>query len=69
MSEDKDPHPITRIESGSGVVYYPRYHKNTQGEWELNDKSFQKMFERHMVLETDDPGECKNIRLFYGRRW
>ena len=47
----KELPPITRVEGENGAVYYPRYHKNTQGEWELNDKSFQEMFKRHSVLE------------------
>ena len=53
MTEDKETQPITRIDAGNGRAYYPRYHKNKEGEWELNDKSFQKMFERHSVLEPN----------------
>jgi hypothetical protein len=47
--KDDDMQPIVRVKGEDGIVWYPRYHKNTKGEWELNDKSFQKMFERHMV--------------------
>lgn len=43
MNKDDKP-PILRIKTKSGAVYYPRFHKNTQGEWELNDKSFREIF-------------------------
>lgn len=56
MPEDKEMQPMVRIDVGNGRAYYPRFHKNTRGEWELNDKLCQKMFERHIVLEIDDPG-------------
>lgn len=52
MSENKkDMQPIMRIEGENGATYYPRYHKNTKGEWDLNDKSFQEMFKRRSVIE------------------
>lgn len=38
MPEDKEMQPMVRIDVGNGRAYYPRFHKNTQGEWELNDK-------------------------------
>ena len=57
MPEDKDMPPILRIDAGNGRAYYPRYHKNTKGDWELNDKSFQKMFRSHSVLEKTDKTE------------
>lgn len=42
MSQNND-HPLTSIETPNGTVWSPRYHKNTNGAWELNDKSFQQM--------------------------
>lgn len=50
MDKDDLP-PILRIDAGNGRAYYPRFHKNTDGEWELNDKSFRKMLRPHLVLE------------------
>ncbi|MEN6347950.1 MAG: hypothetical protein ABFD08_00935 [Syntrophomonas sp.] len=60
MAEDKDLPPIISIEAENGTIWSPRYHKNTQGEWELNDKSFQKMIDRHMVLEKPTPKKDKD---------
>jgi len=58
MSENKkDMQPILRIEGENGTAWYPRFHKNEKGEWELNDKSFQKMFKSHSVLEKTDKTE------------
>ena len=51
MTENNDLPPTIRVESKSGIAYYPRYHKNTKDEWELNDKSFQKILKPHMVKE------------------
>ena len=54
MDKDDLP-PILRVESESGIAYYPRFHKNAEGEWELNDKSFRKMLRSHLVSEQ--PGK------------
>jgi hypothetical protein len=53
MAEDDDMQPLLRIDAGNGMAFYPRYHKNAKGDWELNDKSFQKMLMRHSVLEPN----------------
>ena len=55
MPENKDQQPIVRIDAGNGRAYYPRFIKNTKGEWELNDKSFLIMLKPHMVLEKPAP--------------
>ena len=47
----KEELPMTRIEDKSGTVWYPKYHRNTKGELELNDKSFQKMFTPRVTSE------------------
>lgn len=53
--KEEDPMPIICIKSeDSGITYGPLFKKNEQGEWELADKSFRKMFERHAVLERKD---------------
>ncbi|MFZ2398293.1 MAG: hypothetical protein WAW31_06465 [Smithella sp.] len=51
MDNKNDLPPTLRIDAGNGRAYYPRFHKNTKGEWELNDKSFRKMLRPHSVLE------------------
>jgi hypothetical protein len=49
--DKNDPPPTLRVESKSGAAYYPRYHKNTEGEWELNDKSFRNLLKPHLTSE------------------
>ena len=51
MSEDKHMPPMLRIEGENGTVWYPRFHKNEKGEWELNDPSFREMLKRSSVTE------------------
>ena len=46
-----DMQPTVRVVGEDGTVWYPMFHKNTEGEWELNDKSFQKMIDRQFGLE------------------
>jgi hypothetical protein len=44
--------PMLGIKSKTtGITYFPKFVKNTQGEWELKDKEFQKILMRHSVLE------------------
>lgn len=44
MAESKDQPPILRVEMSDGSAYYPRFTKNTNGEWELPDVEYwQKM--------------------------
>ena len=50
MGKDDLP-PILRVESESGIAYYPRFHKNAEGEWELNDKSFSNLLRPVLVSE------------------
>lgn len=39
-----DPMPLLEVKSkSSGIIYVPLWEKNTKGEWELANKSFQKM--------------------------
>jgi|GEM_PF-2033563 len=47
----KDMPPILRIEGEDGTVWYPRFHKNEKGEWELNDPSFREMLKCSSVTE------------------
>lgn len=47
----KDMPPILRIDAGNGRAYYPKFHKNKQGEWELNDPSFREILKRRSVIE------------------
>lgn len=61
MDKDDLP-PILRVESKSGIAYYPRFHKNTEGAWELNDKSFRKMLKPHTVTEKLTPAEIEQLR-------
>ncbi len=50
--EKDDPMPIVCIKSEeSGITYFPKFVKNVQGDWELADKSFRKLFMRYAVLE------------------
>lgn len=51
MDKDNEQQPITRIVDDNGTVWYPRYHKNTKGEWKLNEKTFLKMLRRHLVSQ------------------
>ncbi len=60
MDKDNKQQPITRIVGENGTVWYPRYHKNTKGEWELKDKSFRKMLRRHLVLDIPGPKKDKD---------
>jgi hypothetical protein len=53
MDKDNEQRPITRIVDDNGTVWYPRYHKNAKGEWELNDKSFLKMLRRYLISRSD----------------
>jgi hypothetical protein len=48
-----DMQPILRVEIPDGSAYYPKFEKNTDGEWELKDKSFQKMIDRQFGLERN----------------
>ena len=49
---DKDnEQPLVRVKGPDGMAFYPRYHKNTEGEWELNDKSFRKLLRPNLVSE------------------
>jgi len=51
MKKD-DQEPLIGIKSeDSGITYYPKFVKNTKGEWEFADKSFQTLFEQHAVIE------------------
>ena len=38
-----DQQPMVRVETDSGLVYYPRFEKNTQGKWVPTDPSFQEI--------------------------
>jgi len=40
---EKDLPPMIRVDLGNGRAIYPIFRKNTKGEWELKDKSFQKL--------------------------
>lgn len=35
--------PIVRVETKSGMIYYPKFEKDTEGKWRPVDLSFQKM--------------------------
>ena len=49
---DKDnEQPLVRLKGPDGMAFYPRYHKNTEGEWELNDKSFSNLLRPVLVSE------------------
>jgi hypothetical protein len=54
--------PILRVESKSGIAYYPRFHKNTEGAWELNNKSFLNLLKPHIVSEKLTPYEIEQLR-------
>jgi len=40
MPEDKEQQPVLRVEMPDGSVYYPKYEKNTQGNWKVKDEEF-----------------------------
>ena len=40
MPEDKDMPPTLRVEMPDGVVFYPKFVKNTQGESIMKDAEF-----------------------------
>jgi hypothetical protein len=46
-----DMQPMVRVEMSDGSAYYPRFIKNTKGEWELKDKSYQKTIDRQFDSE------------------
>lgn len=41
MSDDRQP--IVRVKTKKGLVYYPKFEKDTEGKWKPVDPSFQKM--------------------------
>ncbi len=44
MPENKDQPPILRVEMPDGSAYYPRFKKDTNGNWYLLDAEYwQKM--------------------------
>jgi len=44
MPEDKDMPPTLRVEMPDGTAYYPKFLKDTEGNWYLPDKEYwQKM--------------------------
>jgi hypothetical protein len=49
--EENDYPPIIRVDLGNGRAIYPQFKKNTEGKWELKDKSFQKMLFQHPTSE------------------
>ena len=61
-NDKNDLPPILRIDAGNGMAYYPRFVKNTEGEWELNDKSFRKMLKPNTVTEKLTPAEIEQLR-------
>ena len=46
-----DMQPLVRVEMSDGTAYYPRFEKNTKGEWEPVDPSFQEMNRRQFDPE------------------
>ena len=38
-----DMQPMVRVEMGNGLAYHPQFKKNTKGEWEPIDPSFQEI--------------------------
>ena len=59
--KDKEMPPIIRVEGANGIAYYPKYIKNAQGEWELKDKTFQKMFE--YLADAEKPAKTDKESL------
>jgi len=48
-----DMQPLVRVEMSDGLVFYPRFEKNTKGEWTPTDPSFQEMNRRRFGLERN----------------
>jgi len=46
-----DMQPMVRVEMSDGSAYYPRFEKNTKGEWTPVDPSFQEMNRRRFDSE------------------
>jgi hypothetical protein len=46
-----DMQPLVRVEMSDGTAYYPRFEKNTEGEWTPVDPSFQEMNRRRYDSE------------------
>jgi hypothetical protein len=49
--DNNDIPPMICVVAPNGTIWSPRFHKNTKGEWELNDKSFRKMLRPHSTSE------------------
>ncbi len=58
-----DQQPLVRVKSDSGIVYYPRFEKNTEGEWMPTDPSFQATNRRRFDSEKRE-GESRERREF-----
>jgi hypothetical protein len=48
-----DTQPTVRVHGKDGIVYLPKFIKNAKGEWELKDKSFQKLIDSQFGLERN----------------
>lgn len=58
--ENHNPQPTLRLETPDGIAWYPRFVKNTQGEWELKDKSFLKLLEHHIISGSPLPEKTQS---------
>jgi hypothetical protein len=43
MESKDDSQPMVRVKTEIGMVYYPKFEKNTEGKWIPVDPSFQKI--------------------------
>lgn len=51
MEPKDEQQPLVRVKTESGIVYYPRFEKNTEGKWTPTDPSFQEMNRRRFDSE------------------